>query len=268
MDLIADLARTTAATAIDVLPVVLLMLFFHRVVLGQKLANAGAVLIGFGLVIAGLSMLLLGLDNALFPVGRLMVEQLTGAAAAEGTLAPAHWSSYYAVYAFAFCIAFGTAAAEPALLAISLRVNEISGGAIRAGGLRVAAALGVAAGVTLGCIRIAAGVPLLWCVAAVFAAIAVQTLLAPRTIVPLAYDVGGVSTTAVTVPVVTALGLGFAEQLPGRNPLLDGFGLIALACLFPAITVLAYAQASWVIDRLQSRRDAAAKPKTPTRKEE
>lgn len=254
MDLLTELLDTAYSTAASVLPVVLFMLAFYVFVLRQKLANPAAVLVGFGFVVVGLSLLLLGLDKALFPVGRLMVEQLTAATAAPGAEAPAHWTSYYRIYAFAFSIAFGAALAEPTLLAISLRVNEISGGAIRAGGLRVAAALGLALGVTIGCIRIAAGVPLHWCIAIVFMIIFLQTLLAPRLIVPLAYDSGGVSTTAVTVPVVTALGLGLAEQLPGRNPLLDGFGLIAFACFFPAITVLAYAQiAVFAEKRLASR---------------
>lgn len=257
MDLMTELAGTMRSTAMGVLPIALFMLLFYRVVLGQQITNRRGLLVGFGFVVAGLALLLLGLDKALFPVGRLMVEQLVAANPAHG--APAPWASYYAVYAFAFCIAFGAALAEPALLAISLRVNEISGGAISAGGLRVAAALGVAAGVMLGCVRIVAGIPLHWCVGPLFLVIIAQTLASPRGIVPLAYDTGGVSTTAVTVPVVAALGLGLAEQLPGRDPLLDGFGLIILACLVPAITVLGFAQASWLVDRIQFRTKDAAK---------
>ncbi len=264
--LLAEFADTVLGTAVDVLPVALFMLFFYRIVLKQQLANPAGVLVGLGFVIAGLALLLLGLDKALFPVGRMMVEQLTAGNSAHGTEVAAPWTSYYSIYAFAFCIAFGAAIAEPALLAIALRVNEISGGAVNALGLRVAAAIGVAAGVTLGCIRIAAGIPLHWCVGAVYAVIIVQTLTSPRSIVPLAYDSGGVSTTAVTVPVVTALGLGLAEQLPGRNPLLDGFGLIALACAGPAVAVLGYAQLSWLVDKIQGRRQMAATP--PAAKED
>jgi hypothetical protein len=105
-----------------------------------------------------------------------------------------------------------------------------------------------------------AGIPLHWCIAVIFMVILLQTLLAPRLIVPLAYDTGGVSTTAVTVPVVTALGLGLAEQLPGRSPLLDGFGLITFACFFPAVTVLAYAQIAAFAEKRFARR-AAGKEK-------
>ena len=256
---LADFGRSIVGTAADVLPVALFMLIFYRVVLKQKLANRAGVLVGLGLVIVGLTLLLLGLDKALFPVGRLMVEQLTAGNAGHHADGPPHWTSYYPIYAFAFCIAFGAAIAEPALLAIALRVNQISGGAINALGLRVAAAVGVACGVTLGCIRIVADIPLYWCVGAAYGLIIIQTFTTPRSIVPLAYDSGGVSTTAVTVPVVTALGLGLAEQLPGRNPLVDGFGLITLACAFPAVALLAYAQASWLLDRIQWRRHMAGK---------
>jgi hypothetical protein len=239
-------------TAMNVLPVALFMLFFYRVVLGQKLANRANILVGLAFVVVGLSLFLQGLDKALFPVGRMMVEQLTASSLVTAEIS--HWSSYYPIYVFAFCIAFGAAIAEPALLAVAHKVNELSGGAINAWGLRVAAAMGVAAGVTLGCIRIVTGLPLHWCLAAGYTVIIIQTFTSPRVIVPLAYDSGGVSTTAVTVPVVTALGLGLAEQVPGRSPLLDGFGLIALACVFPVVTVLAYAQVTWLMERRQARR--------------
>jgi hypothetical protein len=246
-----------AATVLAVLLIVAFMLAFQRLILGAKPVNPATIGVGVVLVVLGLALLMLGLEKALFPVGRLMIGQLTAGNVVDGALAPQHWTRYFPVYAFAFSIAFGAALAEPALRAISERVNELTGGAVRAGGLRVVAAFGVAAGVTLGCIRIVAGIPLHWCLAAIALVILIQTLFAPRTIVPLAYDAGGVSTTAVTVPVVIALGLGLAEQLPGRTPLLDGFGLIALACLMPAVTVLAYAQISWLIEQVQIRRQAA-----------
>ena len=118
-------------------------------------------------------------------------------------------------------------------------------------------AIGVATGVALACVQTVTGIPLHWCIGAGFAIIAVQSLTAPRAIVPLAYDSGGVSTTAVTVPIVTALGLGLAEFLPDRNPLLDGFGLIAFACLFPPISVLAYAQVVWLLEARVARKDMA-----------
>jgi hypothetical protein len=254
MDLIGELLTTLRTTAADVLPVAVFMLVFYRFVLRESLVGGVKIWIGLGLVIVGLALLLLGVDKALFPVGRMMVEQLAPAAGTHTAWAAPAWTSYGWIYVFAFLIAFAAAIAEPALLAIALKVNEISGGAIGTLGLRVAAAFGIASGVAIGCIRIATGIPLHWCVAGTLMIIAVQTVFAPRTIVPLAYDVGGVSTTAVTVPVVAALGLGLADVIPGRNALLDGFGLIALACLFATISVLAYAQTAALFERLWTRR--------------
>ena len=254
MDLTRDFLSILGATATDVLPVAVFMLFFYRVVLKQKLVNRTEVLVGLLLATVGLTLLLMGVERALFPAGRMMVGQLaSGIAHAEPT--PPHWSEYYWIYAFAFCISFAAAIAEPALLAIALKVNEISGGAIKTWGLRIAAAFGVATGVALGCIQTVTAVPLHWCIGAGFMIIALQTMAAPREIVALAYDSGGVSTTAVTVPIVTALGLGLAEFLPYRNALLDGFGLIAFACLFPPISVLAYAQIAWLLQRRWAHRN-------------
>ena len=256
MDLIRDLLRTIGATAADVLPVAVFMLFFYRVVLKQKLVNRTRILVGLGFVTVGLALLLLGVDRALFPAGRMMVDQLAASSVSHAESAVPHWTSYWLIYAFAFCISFAAAIAEPALLAIALRVNELSGGAIKTWGLRTAAAIGVAIGVAAGCLQTVTGVPLHWCIGAGFAVIATQTLTAPRAIVALAYDAGGVSTTAVTVPIVTALGLGLADLLPNRNVLLDGFGLIAFACLFPVISVLAYAQIASLLETRWARGNA------------
>ncbi len=256
MDLMWAFLRSIAGTALDVLPVAFFLLFFYRVVLGQKLLHRANILIGLGFVILGLALVLQGVDKALFPVGRMMVERLSDRLDAADI---SQWSSYYLIYVFAFCIAFGAAIAEPALLAVAHRVNDITGGAVHAGGLRVAAALGVALGVTVGCVRIVTGIPLHWCLAAAFVIIIIQTLTSPREILALAYDTGGVSTTAVTVPVVTALGLSLAEQVPGRSPFIDGFGLIAFACMFPAITVLGYAQITTLLERRQMRKNMAAR---------
>jgi len=256
MDLIRELGSTLGATATDVLPVASFMLFMYCVVLRQKLARARNVLAGLAFVTIGLALLLLGVDKALFPAGRMMVEQLSPSNAHDGAADP-KWTHFHLIYSFAFCITFAAAIAEPTLFAVAQRVNELSGGAINTWGLRIAAASGVALGVTLGCIRVVAGIPLHWCMAAVFTIIIVQTLTSPRVILPLAYDTGGVSTTVVTVPVVAALGLGLAELLPTRNPLLDGFGMVALACTVPAVTVLAYAQIAMLFEKRARRRQRA-----------
>lgn len=258
MDLIRAFLGAIGYTARDILPVAFFMVFFYVIVLRQQLAQPRALVVGFLFMLGGLTMFLLGLEQALFPVGKMMVQQL--AAAGAGPEAQSLRGGYGLVVAFAFCLAFGAAIAEPALLAIAVKVGDISGGAISPWGLRLAAALGVAAGVTIGCMRIVTGIPLHWCLAAGYLIIIVQTAFAPRVIVPLAYDSGGVSTTAVTVPVVTAIGLGLAEHVPGRSPLLDGFGLIALACIYPVISVLAYAQIASLRQRRQSRRRTGRKP--------
>ena len=173
------------------------------------------------------------------------------------------WKDYYWVYLFALAIGFSTTLAEPALIAVSMKANTVSGGAIGFWGLRVAVAIGVGIGVSLGCFRIVAGLPLHYFIAAGYVVVIAQTTIAPKLIVPLAYDSGGVTTSTVTVPLVTALGLGLAEAVPGRSPLLDGFGLVAFASLFPIISVLAYAQ----LAVLRKRVSTSAR-KNPDKKQE
>jgi hypothetical protein len=146
------------------------------------------------------------------------------------------------VYVFAACIGFATTLAEPSLLAVAMKAEQISGGAIRAWGLRIAVSIGVAVGIALGTFRIVTGTELYFYIVVGYVVVIIQTMFAPKMIIALAYDSGGVTTSTVTVPLVTALGLGLATTVPGRNPLVDGFGLIAFASLFPIIAVLAYAQ--------------------------
>ena len=242
MDLIISSLSITLETASDVLPVALFLFVFHTVVLRRPVPHMARIAVGFGFVVVGLGLFLLGLERGLFPLGRLMAEQLTGASVIQGGQLAASWYDYYWVYVFAFAVGFGTTLAEPALLAVAIKANEASGGAIHVWGLRVAVALGVAVGVSLGCIRIVTGTPLHWYIIGGYVVVVAQTAFSPRLIVPLAYDSGGVTTSTVTVPLVAALGLGLSEAVPGRNPLLDGFGLIAFASLFPIISVLGYAQ--------------------------
>ena len=187
-----------------------------------------------------------------------MAQQLTDPAFifGEGAIVDAahlHWSAYGWVYVFAFAIGFSTTIAEPSLLAVAIKANQVSGGAIGIWGLRTAVALGVAIGIALGAFRIVSGTPLHWYIIAGYVVVVIQTFFAPRMIVALAYDSGGVTTSTVTVPLVAALGLGLASTVPGRSALLDGFGLIAFASLFPIMSVIAYAQLSeWVARRKAS----------------
>ena len=233
------------STALDVAPIAGILLFFQVVVLRRPLPNLRKLIAGFVCVLAGLALFLVGLEQALFPIGETMARQLTslGDAAAEGT---PDWREYWLVYAFAAAIGFATTVAEPSLIAVALKAETVSGGAVRAWGLRIAVAIGVAIGVALGCFRIVTGTPLPWYIMVAYIIVIVLTFRSIRTIVPLAYDSGGVTTSTVTVPVVAALGLGLAASIPGRSPLIDGFGLIAFASVFPIMTVLGYAiVASW-----------------------
>lgn len=253
MNIVADLLSTILDTVVDVLPIVVIIFGFQFFVIRKKPANLTQILSGFVWVLIGLSFFLLGLEWCLFPLGRLMATQLTdpvfihGVESAEQlatALSAIDWLDYYWVYLFAFLIGFSTTIAEPSLMAVAIKANEVSGGAIGVWGLRIAVALGVAFGISLGCYRIVVGDPIHWYIIAGYIVVVIQTSFAPKMIIPLAYDSGGVTTSTVTVPLVAALGLGLSETVPGRNPLIDGFGLIAFASLFPVISVMAYAQLS------------------------
>ena len=244
--LISAFIETFLATIKDVIPIAAILFGFQFLIIRKPIPNMAKVLMGFAYVLIGLSLFLLGLEKALFPLGRLMAEQLTnpefiaqGLAQAEQVL---RWQDYKWVYVFAFAIGFSTTIAEPSLIAVAIKANEVSGGTIGIWGLRIAVALGVAFGITLGTYRIIVGTPIHYFIITGYVFVVIQTFFAPKMIVPLAYDSGGVTTSTVTVPLVAALGLGLAETVPGRSPLIDGFGLIAFASLFPMITVMSYAQ--------------------------
>jgi len=241
------------ATSRDVLAVTALLIGFQLFVLRQPLPHLKKLLVGIGFVVAGLALFLMGLEMALFPLGEMMATQLSSPEFVFGTAqAPQspHWASYGWVYLFALSIGFSATLAEPALIAVAYKANQASGGTISPWGLRLAVAFGVAVGIALGAFRIVTGTPLFAYIAACYAVVVVQTFFAPKSIVPLAYDSGGVTTSSVTVPLVAALGLGLAATIPGRNPAIDGFGLIAMASVFPMMTVMGYAQlAQWWFGR-------------------
>lgn len=253
MELVETAIRSIGASAIDVLPIAVFLFGFQWFVIGGAIPNGRRIIAGFGFVVLGLGLFLVGLEQTLFPLGRLMAAQLTDPAfllqSAGQTVANLSWQDFYWVYIFAAAIGFSTTMAEPSLIAVSMKANTVSGGAIGVFGLRAAVAIGVGIGVSLGCYRIITGLPLHYFIAAGYMVVILQTVMAPKMIIPLAYDSGGVTTSTVTVPLVTALGLGLAEAVPGRSPLLDGFGLVAFASLFPIITVLAYGQLAVARDR-------------------
>ncbi len=223
----------------DLAPIVLVVVFFQIVVLRQPFPDLERVLVGFVLVLLGLMLFVRGLELGLFPLG----ESMAGAFAHAGNL---WW-----LLAFAFALGFGTTVAEPALIAVAdeaARVNA-SVGTIDGGddalesyalGLRYTVAVAVGAAIVIGVIRIIKGWPIQWFIIGGYLVVMALTSVAPREIVGVAYDSGGVTTSTITVPLVTALGIGLSTVIRGRSPLVDGFGLIAFASLTPIMFVLVY----------------------------
>ena len=247
MELITEVQYLFLETVLDVLPIAAIIFGFQFLVIRKPIPNPKKVMIGLLYVLIGITLFLLGLEQALFPLGEQMAAQLTDPTFIYDDAAAAavfDWKDYIWVYVFAFAIGMSTTIAEPSLIAVAIKAEEVSAGAIGTWGLRIAVALGVAIGIALGTYRIVTGTPLHYYIMAGYVIVIVQTFFAPKLIVPLAYDSGGVTTSTVTVPLVAALGLGLAETVPGRSPLIDGFGLIAFASLFPMISVMAYAQLS------------------------
>jgi len=221
----ADIARMF----LDVLPIVAVILGFQFLVLQRRLVDARRIATGFVMLVLGLYAFVVGLELGLFPLGERMAVQL----AALDTM--------LFVYLFAFSMGLAATMAEPALIAIGEQAEEAARGRLRASHVRLVAALGVACGITLGAYRIVTGDDYHLYFMVVVGVLIIATLLAPKYIVALAYDVGGAGSTAVNVPLVTALGMGLASQIDGRSSLIDGFGLIAFATAMPVVTVLTYA---------------------------
>lgn len=228
-----DITITSVITGLlnvvkDVVPILAIILFFQYGVLKKHIKNITIVFIGFGLVIIGLYAFILGLEMGLFSLGETMAYQLT------------QKDSRIIIYTFGFAIGFSTTMAEPALMAIAKKAKEISDGKINDFALRLFVAFGVAVGIALGAFRIVDGGHIHYYIIVGYLMVIVLTFIAPKYIIPIAYDSGGVTTSTVTVPLVAALGIGLATNIPGRSPLIDGFGLIAFASLFPMITVMVY----------------------------
>ncbi|MBF0264198.1 MAG: DUF1538 domain-containing protein [Gammaproteobacteria bacterium] len=237
--LIINFLKTIVSSARDLLPIVLVIAFFQFFVLQQPIPNLSEIIIGTCLVVIGLTFFVFGLEMGLFPIG----ESMAFAFAKKGNV---FW-----LLAFAFCLGFGTTVAEPALIAVSQEASQIAaaGGAIGqsedamnsyANGLRYTVALSVGFAAVLGVIRIIKGWPVQFIIIGGYILVVILTFFAPKEIIGIAYDSGGVTTSTITVPLMTALGIGLATSIKGRNPMIDGFGLIALASLTPMIFVMAY----------------------------
>lgn len=251
VELIIRFWEVLLATMLDVAPILILILFFQFVVLRKPIPQWRRVILGGVYVVIGLALFLMGLEKALFPLGNLMAEQLADPEFI-GLLpgSALDWTDYYWIYLFAAMIGFATAIAEPSLIAVAFKASEASAGTISQWGLRITVAIGVGIALTIGSFRIVSGIPLYYFIIGGYVIVIIQTIFAPRELIALAYDSGGVATSTVTVPIVVALGLGLSNAVPGRNPMVDGFGMIAIACMFPIISVLGYAQyKEWLYKR-------------------
>ena len=223
-----DTFMALVGTIKDVMPILIVIFFFQYIIIKKPVAHLHKIITGIIMVILGLYAFIVGLEMGLFPIGETIALQLTS------------MGNNSLIYLFAFLIGFSTTMAEPALLAIAIKAEEISEGNIKQNVLRMVVALGVAVGISLGAYRLVSGDPIHYYIIGGYMMVIIFTYFAPKYIVPIAYDSGGVTTSTVTVPLVAALGLGLAENIEGRNPLIDGFGLIAFASLFPMLTVMGY----------------------------
>ncbi|WP_299770070.1 DUF1538 domain-containing protein [uncultured Pseudoteredinibacter sp.] len=234
-----QLGRSMVGSLRDLMPIVAVILFFQFFVLQQPLPNVGQLMMGVVFVVLGLTFFIHGLEQGLFPIG----ESMAHAFARKGSL---FW-----LIVFAFSLGFGTTVAEPALIAVAAEAAEVAatGQMIEnslaakseyANGLRYTVAFSVGLAIVIGVVRILKGWPIQWIIIGGYIIVVIMTMFAPREIIGIAYDSGGVTTSTITVPLVTALGVGLASSIKGRNPMIDGFGLIAFASLTPMIFVMAY----------------------------
>jgi hypothetical protein len=239
MKLLRHLLASLFDSARDLLPILIVIGFFQLVVLQQPIPNLAELLFGALLVVLGLTLFIHGLKIGLFPLGETMAWDF----ARKGSL---FW-----LLLFAFALGFGTTVAEPALIKIAEEAANVAavGGMIDpdpmsqegyANGLRYTVALSVGFAILIGVLRIIKGWPVQYLIISGYIGVVIMTAFAPKEIIGIAYDSGGVTTSTITVPLVTALGVGLASSIHGRNPMTDGFGLIAFASLTPMIFVMGY----------------------------
>ncbi|EGU44377.1 DUF1538 domain-containing protein [Vibrio splendidus] len=239
MTAVLALFRAMLGSLRDLLPIVAVIAFFQLAVLQEPLPHLLSILAGLVLVVLGLTFFIFGLEMGLFPIGESMAQAF------------ARKGSVFWLLSFAFCLGFGTTIAEPALTAVAAEAAEVAaeGGVIPnsndemegyADGLRFTVALSVGIAILLGVLRILKGWPIQYMIIGGYIGVVVLTAFAPENIIGIAYDSGGVTTSTITVPLVTALGVGLASAIKGRNPMIDGFGLIAFASLLPMMFVMVY----------------------------
>lgn len=233
------LLKSMVGSLRDLLPIIIVIAFFQLLVLQQPIPNFLDIIIGTLFVVLGLTFFIYGLEMGLFPIG----ENMAYAFARKG--------SVFWLLVFAFALGFGTTVAEPALIAVAAEAAKVAavGGMIEntesamdgyANGLRMTVAFSVGLAILIGVLRILKGWPIQYMIIVGYMLVVIMTWFAPKEIIGIAYDSGGVTTSTITVPLVTALGVGLASSIKGRNPMIDGFGLIAFASLTPMIFVMAY----------------------------
>ncbi|NNK74903.1 MAG: DUF1538 domain-containing protein [Maribacter sp.] len=236
---ILDILKKLRIAFFDLIPIIVVVVFFQSVVIGQPFPHTGEIIVGSIFVVVGLMLFIEGLEIGLFPIGEAMAYAL----AKKGSL---FW-----LMIFSFGLGFSTTIAEPALIAVAKEASVISSGAgliennqktldLYAMGLRLTVAISVGLAIVIGVLRILKGWPLYYLIIGGYILVMLMTLIAPTEIIGLAYDAGGITTSTITVPLVAALGVGLANVIKGRVPLVDGFGLIAFASLLPMIFVMAY----------------------------
>ncbi len=239
MESLLLLSKSLLSSFRDLVPIILVVVFFEVFVLKQTPDDLLGIGIGLGFIVFGLTFFIVGLELGLFPIG----ESLAHALARKGSV---FWLSL-----FSFALGFGTTIAEPALTAVAREAAQVAANAGAIGisdaakesyamGLRLTVAVSVGLAILLGVIRILKGWPIHYLIIGGYILVMILTSFAPESIIGIAYDSGGVTTSTITVPLVTALGVGLASVIKGRNPMLDGFGLIAFASLSPMIFVLCY----------------------------
>lgn len=239
MEAMTALLKALFGSLRDLMPIILVIAFFQLVVLQEPLPNLVSILFGLLLVVFGLTFFIFGLEMGLFPIGESMAQAF------------ARKGSVFWLLIFAFCLGFGTTVAEPALTAVAGEAAEVAaeGGMIAndtlsmeeyANGLRYTVALSVGIAIMVGVLRILKGWPIQYMIIGGYIGVVILTMFAPPSIIGVAYDSGGVTTSTITVPLVTALGVGLASAIKGRNPMIDGFGLIAFASLLPMMFVMVY----------------------------
>ncbi|KJY81695.1 membrane protein [Vibrio galatheae] len=239
MEAVTALIKALLGSLRDLMPIIIVIAFFQLVVLQEPLPNLLSILFGLVLVIFGLTFFIFGLEMGLFPIGETMAQAF------------ARKGSVFWLLTFAFCLGFGTTVAEPALTAVADEAAEVAaeGGMIQhneqsmesyANGLRYTVALSVGIAILLGVLRILKGWPIQYMIIGGYVGVVILTMFAPQSIIGVAYDSGGVTTSTITVPLVTALGVGLASAIKGRNPMIDGFGLIAFASLLPMMFVMIF----------------------------